>query len=93
MLQFIQIKKENVSVKKIQAFLLTIICCFVSLFSTGCNLFVDFDYNIDFVVDGEVVATVGTNGDKIAMPKNPVKSSFPHFLHRLLGAVGQKQYF
>ncbi|MDY2851822.1 MAG: InlB B-repeat-containing protein [Candidatus Borkfalkiaceae bacterium] len=62
--------------KKIQAFLLTIICCFVSLFSTGCNLFVDFDYNIDFVVDGEVVATVGTNGDKIAMPKNPVKEDY-----------------
>ena len=42
----------------------------------ACNQMIDFDYNIDFVVDGEVIATVGTNGDKIAMPKNPTKENY-----------------
>ena len=37
---------------------------------------IEFDYNIDFCVDGKTIASAGTNGDKISMPKNPEKDGY-----------------
>ena len=62
--------------KKLGFFILAILSCLLGLFAVACNKTIEFDYNIDFVVDGEVIATVGTNGDKIAMPKNPTKEDY-----------------
>ncbi len=62
--------------KKLRFLILTILTCLLGLFAVACNQTIDFDYNIDFVVDGEVIATVGTNGDKIAMPQNPTKENY-----------------
>lgn len=62
--------------KKIKFLILTLLTCLLSLFAVACNQTIEFDYNIDFVVDGEVVATIGTDGDKIAMPKNPTKENY-----------------
>ncbi len=62
--------------KKLRFLILTILTCLLGLFAVACNQTIDFDYNIDFVVDGEVIATVGTDGDKIAMPKNPTKEDY-----------------
>ena len=62
--------------KKIRLFVLLIFTCLVGLFAVACYQTLEFDYNIDFVVDGKVVATVGTNGDKIAMPKDPEKEDY-----------------
>ncbi len=62
--------------KKIKFLILAVLSCLLGLFAVACNQAIEFDYNIDFVVDGEVIATVGTNGDKIAMPKNPTKENY-----------------
>ena len=62
--------------KKLKLFVLAILSCLLGLFAVACEQMVEFDYNIDFVVDGEVIATVGTNGDKIAIPKNPTKENY-----------------
>lgn len=62
--------------KKLKFLILTILTCLLGLFAVACSQTIDFDYNIDFVVDGEVIATVGTNGDEIAMPKNPTKENY-----------------
>ena len=62
--------------KNLRFFILAIVSCFLGLFAVACNQLIEFDYNIDFVVDGQVIATVGTNGDKIAMPKNPTKEDY-----------------
>lgn len=62
--------------KKLRFLILTILTCLLGLFAVACNQTIEFDYNIDFVVDGEVIATVGTNGNKIAMPKNPTKENY-----------------
>ncbi len=61
--------------KNLRFLILAIFSCLFALFAVACNM-IKFDYNIDFVVDGVVVATVGTNGDKISMPKNPSKENF-----------------
>jgi hypothetical protein len=58
---------------KIKVLILLVLSC---LLASACTIGIEFDYNIDFVVDGEVIATVGTNGDKIAMPKNPTKENY-----------------
>ena len=59
--------------KKLCFFVLTILSCLLGLLAAACNQTLEFDYKIDFVADGKIIATVGTNGDKIAMPKNPAK--------------------
>ena len=62
--------------KQIKLLILALLACLLGLFAVACNQTIEFDYNIDFVVDGEVIATVGTDGDKIAMPKNPTKENY-----------------
>lgn len=62
--------------KRIRVFILTLLACLFGLIAISCNKTIEFDYNIDFIVDGEVVATVGTDGDKISMPKNPTKENY-----------------
>lgn len=62
--------------RKLKFFILAILSCLLGIFSVACDKLIEFDYNIDFVVDGEVIATVGTNGDKISMPKNPTKENY-----------------
>lgn len=62
--------------RKIKLIILALLFFLFGLFVGACNQVIEFDYNIDFVVDGEVVATVGTNGDKISMPKNPTKEDY-----------------
>ena len=62
--------------KKIKFLILVVLSCLLGLFAVACNQVIEFDYNIDFVVDGEVVATVGTNGEKISMPQNPTKEDY-----------------
>lgn len=62
--------------RKLGLLILAILSCLLGLSAVGCNKAIELDYNIDFVVDGNVIATVGTNGDKIAMPKNPVKEDY-----------------
>ncbi len=37
---------------------------------------IDFKYTIDFVVDGEVVASAGTDSETISMPKDPTKDGY-----------------
>ncbi len=54
--------------------LFTILLIFLLAFS-GCAR-VDFKYTIDFVVDGKIVASVGTDSETIAMPKNPTKDGY-----------------
>ena len=61
---------------KLKRMLATLFACLLGIFFVACNKTVEFDYSIDFVVEGKVVATVGTNGDKIAMPKNPSKEGY-----------------
>jgi len=62
--------------KRIIILISVLLICAFGTFSIACDQLVEFDYNIDFVVDGEVIATVGTNGDKISMPKNPTKEDY-----------------
>lgn len=62
--------------KRIQIFILTLLVFLFGLLAISCNKTIAFDYNIDFIVDGEVIATVGTDGDKISMPKNPTKENY-----------------
>lgn len=62
--------------KKLCFFVLTILSCLLGLLAAACNQTLEFDYKIDFVADGKIIATVGTNGDKIAMPKNPEKEDY-----------------
>lgn len=62
--------------KNIKLLILAFLSCLFCLFAVACNKIIEFDYNIDFVVDGKVIASVGTNGDKIAMPKNPTKEDY-----------------
>ncbi|MBQ9114024.1 MAG: InlB B-repeat-containing protein [Clostridia bacterium] len=62
--------------RKIKVLFLIVFTLLIGLFAVSCNKTVEFDYNIDFIVDGKVVATVGTDGDKISMPKNPMKEDY-----------------
>lgn len=64
--------------KKIHKILLTLFFCCAVFFTIGLTACgkIDFKYTIDFVVDGEVVASVGTDSKIISMPKNPVKDGF-----------------
>ncbi len=61
---------------KIKLYVFTALIGLLCFFTIACNQVIEFDYNIDFVVDGNIVATVGTNGDKISMPPNPAKEDF-----------------
>lgn len=65
--------------KKVHKILLTLFlyCCtvFLAIGLTACEK-IDFKYTIDFVVDGKVVASVGTDSETIRMPKNPAKDGF-----------------
>lgn len=48
--------------------------CFAVCLFTACN---GVEFKINFVVDGEIYATVNTNGaETIKMPKNPVKDDY-----------------
>ncbi len=50
-------------------------CALCLLFlAAGCN--VKFDYHIQFIVDGEKYAYVGTDKKDISMPKNPTKEHY-----------------
>ena len=62
--------------RKIKVLFLIVFTLLIGLFAVSCNKTVEFDYNIDFIVDGKVVATVGTDSDKISMPKNPMKEDY-----------------
>ena len=43
----------------------------------GCQIdFSSLRYNVDFYVDGELYQSVGTDGKKIEMPKNPTKDGY-----------------
>lgn len=62
--------------RKIKISVLALAICMFGLFAAGCGKTINFDYNIDFIVDGKTVSTVGTNGDTISMPGNPVKEDY-----------------
>ena len=54
-------------------FLFSIMFCLtlvLSLFATACG---KLKYNVEFYVDGELYATVGTDGEEIGMPADPEK--------------------
>ena len=74
-INIIKLCKERI-MKKVKLFIFAILVCLLGMFAVACGKNIDFDYNIDFIVDGEVVATVGTDGDKISMPKNPTKEDY-----------------
>ncbi len=61
--------------KKFLMVLLTIFVFCIGIAFSACGK-VDFKYTIDFVVDGEVIASVGTDSETIAMPKNPTKEGY-----------------
>ncbi|MBO5737261.1 MAG: InlB B-repeat-containing protein [Clostridia bacterium] len=61
--------------RKIKLILVTLLVCLLGLF-TACNVTVELDYNIDFIVDGVTVSTVGTDGQNIKMPENPTKENY-----------------
>lgn len=61
--------------KTIKLVFLTLLLCVLGLFS-ACNFMVKMDYNIDFVVDGTTIATVGTDGKEIKVPTNPTKENY-----------------
>ncbi len=61
--------------KKFLMLLLTIFVFCIGIVFSACGK-VDFKYTIDFVVDGEIVASVGTDSETIAMPKNPIKEGY-----------------
>lgn len=48
--------------------LLAVIVCLGAAVACGA-----IRYNVDFYVDGELYATVGTDGERIAMPQDPEK--------------------
>ncbi len=58
-------------------FLIFLLSIFLALTTTffACKK-IDIKYKVDFVVDGEVVATVGTDSETIKMPKNPTKEGY-----------------
>ena len=60
---------------KIKIVLSTLLLCMLGLFS-ACNFTVKMDYNVDFVVDGTTIATVGTDGKNIKIPANPTKVNY-----------------
>lgn len=62
--------------KKIKILFLTLITFLLALFAVACGGGVQFDYNIDFFVNGKVVQTIGTDGKTISMPQNPVKEGY-----------------
>ncbi len=61
--------------KKFLMVLLTIFVFCIGIVFSACGK-IDFKYTIDFVVDGEIVASVGTDSETIAMPKNPTKEGY-----------------
>ena len=61
--------------KKIKLVFLTLLLCVLGLF-TACDFMVKLDYNVDFVVDGTTIATVGTDGKEIKIPTNPTKENY-----------------
>ncbi len=61
--------------KQLKYFLLGFLMVIVTMFGVACNKKVEFD--LTFIVDDAVYATVGTTGDEvIAMPNNPEKEGF-----------------
>lgn len=61
--------------RSIRVFFITIVMSLGFIFSlTGCSR---FKFEINFIVNGEIYETVGTNGnDIIKMPEDPVKEDF-----------------
>ena len=61
--------------KKIKLVFLILLLCVLGLF-TACDFMVKMDYNVDFVVDGTTIASVGTDGKEIKIPTNPTKENY-----------------
>ena len=60
---------------KILSKLFSLLFVIVFVFLIGCNKQVKFDVN--FIVDGEVYATIGTSGDEvISIPADPIKEGY-----------------
>lgn len=62
--------------KKVISVVIGMFFVFGTLFNVAACQQIDVKYNIEFVVDGKVVKTVGTDGEKISMPKDPAKAHY-----------------